>query len=147
MHTPPPLRQNAVPITGGRMLTTISGRRPADHLAGDRSDKKSVTSFEFCRHQLNGINGLSYMHTPPPSFAGCSIRTLQFSRRKPSNSASVKPVLNTHSKQNEPLTPVFDFHDSCVSRSPLPTPDSRLPTPRWRLPDSPAIYSSQASGG
>ena len=130
------------------MLTTISGRRAADHLAGDRSDKKSVTSFEFCRHQLNGINRLSYMHTPyahplPPSFAGCSIRTLQFSRRKPSNSASVKPVLNTHSKQNEPLTPVFDFHDSCVSRSP-----SRLPAPRWRLPDSPAIYSSsQASGG
>jgi hypothetical protein len=48
------------------MPTTVNGRPAANHLAGDRSAKKSVTFVEFCRHQLNGINGLSYMHTPPP---------------------------------------------------------------------------------
>jgi hypothetical protein len=73
------------------MLTTINDRPATHHVNSDRSAKKSVTFFEFCRHQLNGIKDLSYMHTPLPFFGYPSTRTLQLSRRKPSNFASANP--------------------------------------------------------
>src|SRR5258708_6830437 len=55
------------------------------------------------------------------------------SRRRPPNFASAKPDVKTQAIHNKPLTPVVDFHDSCVSRSPsrLRTPVSRLPVSRY----------------
>ncbi len=50
------------------MPNTISARSTAHHTKGDRSAKKSVIFCENLRHQLNGISGLSYMHTPSPLF-------------------------------------------------------------------------------
>src|SRR5260370_27396061 len=40
--------------------------RATPDVPGDRCPKKSVTFREFCRHQLNGIMRLPYMHTPLP---------------------------------------------------------------------------------
>jgi hypothetical protein len=42
---------------------------PHSERPGDRCPKKSVTFREFCRHQLNGIMRLPYMHTPLPRLA------------------------------------------------------------------------------
>src|SRR5258708_25241608 len=88
----------------------------ADH--DDRCLRKSVIFFEILRHQLNGINGLSCMHAPPP----CSPNVQRESSASPDANPQIlrRPTsfLSSNSRRSNILRLCAATTHPCVGASP-----------------------------